>query len=230
MELLRSASLLILTAMIGSGAEAQAQAEDRWDLSLALASDYRSKGASKTGGRAGGAFGVERRLAADSYVGLSANSVRNSAGSDGQVNLSVGWRPRAFGLNWDIDSTHEIYPGSNTSGNDVVWQLSARASHEAGPLTTRMILQHQPDGFGDTGRNTFLAVDGAWRWRSRLAVVGGLGRREQDNSVDYTAWNGGLVFDMSDRLALEARYYATDQSDRGPNFEDRLVAALEVSF
>lgn len=199
-------------------------------MSLTAGTDYRSKGVSKTGGRPGGAVRLEQELPSGGFLGISANSIRNSAGSDVQLNLSVGWRPRAFGLKWNFNSTHEIYPGSETSGNDVVWQLTAGASRETGPLTTGVTLQHQPDGFGNTGRNTYLALDGAWRLRPRLAAVAGLGRREQEGSVDYTAWNAGLVFELSERVELEARYHATGQSQEGPNHQDRLVAAFEVEF
>lgn len=119
----------------GSGA-AGAQSQDPWSFSATLASDHRSKGASKTGGRPQAAVGAERALRSSGYLAGSASTIRNSAGSDAQIDLSAGWRPEAFGLAWELDSTHEFYPGSDASGNHIVWQLSLRASRKAGPVST----------------------------------------------------------------------------------------------
>lgn len=83
---------------------------------------------------------------------------------------------------------------------------------------------------GGTGANTYLALGAGWRLRPRLNAVAGLGRREQDGSVDYTAWNAGLVLRLIDGVALDARWYATDQDARGPNYQDRLAAALIFDF
>ena len=199
-------------------------------LSLTFASDYRSKGASKTGGRPQLAAGIERAVAGRAYLAASASNIRNSAGSDAQLNLSAGWRPEAFGLEWNLNSTHEIYPGSDTAENDVVWQLSAEAARKAGPLSAAVILQHQPDGFAATGANTYLALDAGWRVRPGLQAVAGLGRREQDDSVDYTAWNAGLVLRLSAEMALDARWHATNQDEEGPNYQDRFVAAVRTRF
>jgi uncharacterized protein (TIGR02001 family) len=222
------AALLAGALALSSGATAQTQ--DPWSASATLASDYRSKGVSKTGGRPGAAFELERALRSETYLGLSANSVRNSASSDAQINLGLGWRPEAFGLDWEFGSAHEFYPGSRTDGNDVVWQLSARVRREMGAVTLGVRVQHQPDGFGGTGANTYAALDGSWRLHARVEAVAGLGGREQENSVEYTAWNAGLILEMHERIALDVRWFATDQDAEGANHRDRLVTAVTLDF
>ena len=37
-----------------------------------------------------------------------------------------------------------------------------------------------------------------------------IGRREQDNSLDYTAWNAGVTYALTDNIDADLRYYATD--------------------
>ena len=223
-----AAALLAGAACVAGPAAAQGREPLGFDLTLAT--DHRSKGASKTGGRAQAALAYGRDLPADLRLGLRATNLRNSAGSDAQLDVSLAWRPEAAGVDWELELTREHYPGSDTQANTAVWQIGAEAARSFGPARGALLIQHQPNGFADTGANTYLAVEAGWRLRPGLQAVAGAGRRDQERSVSYSAWNAGLVLDVAEQAALDVRWHATDRDEAGPNFRDRLVGALRVSF
>ena len=66
-----------------------------------------------------------------------------------------------------------------------------------------------------------------------LLVVGAsaeIGRREQDNAPDYTAWNAGVTYALTDSLGLDVRYYDTNAAEFGEQYEDALVAEIAYAF
>ena len=62
------------------------------------------------------------------------------------------------------------------------------------------------------------------------AATASIGRREQDNSVDYTGWNAGFTYALTRRLEAEVRYHATDADLPGEQYADALVAGISVAF
>ena len=65
---------------------------------------------------------------------------------------------------------------------------------------------------------------------SLIARTAAIGRREQDNSLDYTAWNAGVTYALTDNLDADLRYYATDADVPGEQYADGLVAAITLAF
>ena len=57
-----------------------------------------------------------------------------------------------------------------------------------------------------------------------------VGRREQVNSRDYTAWNIGADVRLTDWASLDLRYYDTDVANPSAQYEDALVAVLNIGL
>ena len=69
-----------------------------------------------------------------------------------------------------------------------------------------------------------------WPLADRLQAAVTVGRREQDNAPDYTGWNAGLVYDLTETVELELGWHGTDIAEQGDQFERALVAAVLLSF
>ena len=57
-----------------------------------------------------------------------------------------------------------------------------------------------------------------------------VGRREQDNSIDYTGWNAGFTYKAADNLDLDLRWYDTDVSNPTDQYAGQLVAGATIKF
>ena len=101
---------------------------------------------------------------------------------------------------------------------------------EFGPADTRLRVEHSPDGLGSTGSWTW--VEGRVRWplAERLDAGVTVGRREQDNAPDYTGWNAGVAYALTEAASLDLRWHDTDAGAAGEQYEGALVAALTLSF
>ena len=54
--------------------------------------------------------------------------------------------------------------------------------------------------------------------------------RSADGGADYNAWNLGVKHNLSERWAIDARWYDTDSHALGDNYDGRLVGALSFNF
>ena len=50
------------------------------------------------------------------------------------------------------------------------------------------------------------------------------------SDLDYTTWNLGAAYQLTDTLALDLRYHDTDQHDFGDIYGARAVATLKATF
>ena len=61
-------------------------------------------------------------------------------------------------------------------------------------------------------------------------VIAAIGRREQDNSIDYTGYDIGLNYALTRNLEAELRWYGTDADVPGEQYADSLVAGVSFAF
>ena len=57
-----------------------------------------------------------------------------------------------------------------------------------------------------------------------------VGRREQNGAPDYTGWNAGVTYALTNALELDLSYYDTDAHTFGEQYEDALVAKVAYAF
>lgn len=201
-----------------------------WSFLAGAATDNRSKDASKSGGDPF-AFVAAEWESADGrfYFGPGAETIKSS-GSELEVELGGGFRPQVAGFDFDLNATHKWRLDSNPGVDDDAWEFTADMRRSIGPASGRVRLQHSPDGTGSTEAWTWYEARVGWDFTSRLQGTAAIGRREQDNSVDYTGWNAGVTYAFTDALEGEMRYHATDAEEFGEQYEDALVAGLSVAF
>lgn len=224
---LATAPLLILAST------AQAQAQDmpgRWSFSAGAASDNRSKDASKSDGDpfVWGAAEWE----SDSglfYVSPAAETIK-SGGSELEVELAGGVRPQWAGFDFDLNVAHKWRLDANPGYDANAWEFTADMKRSIGPASARLRLQHSPDGAGSVKAWTWVALRGGWDFTDKLNVSAEIGRREQDESVDYTGYNIGASYALTRNLEADLRWHGTNAKVPGEQYADALVAGISVSF
>jgi uncharacterized protein (TIGR02001 family) len=197
---------------------------------FAVGTDNRSKGASKSEGDPFGLAGIEWS-SSDFYVVAEGETVDHANGSQLEAEINAGWRPEAAGFAFDFNAAHKWYLDANPGTEDEAWEFTADVSRSlTDRVDARLRLQYSPDSAGSTRSWNWVEVRGRVEVHERVRVSAAIGRREQVNSRDYTAWNVGADFRINDHARLDLRWYDTDVANPSTQYEDALVAVLNLGF
>lgn len=217
-------------ALIAGPALAQDE-PDNWSVTFGGASDYRSKGTSKTMGDPYAFAQVEWQTDDQQfYVTGGVARVKQSIGAQGEADLTVGYRPEFAGFSFDVNAKYRIYPDANAGTDDDYWEFTADASRSIGPVSGRVRVQYSPDNSGGSHAFTWYEARVGYRITRQLRATAAIGQRDTEDSLDYTAWNVGATWRVEDHLDLDLRYYDTDREGFGAQYEDAVVGALTFNF
>ena len=203
-----------------------------WSFTLGSGTDNRSKDASKSQGDpyaygsadwegAGGLF----------YAGAGAETI-DSSGSTLQLETFIGVQPELAGFDLDLSVTRQWRIDADPGTDADNWEIAANVSRSFGKASGRLQLQTSPDGAGATGRWTWVEARVGWAFTDTLKGTAAVGRREQQDSVDYTGWNAGVTWAMTKALNLDLRWYDTnaDPGAAEDQYGSALVADLSYAF
>lgn len=234
--ILRTLTLAGVFAALASAAlvsPVRAQDAGSWSFGLGAATDNRSKAASKSDGD-GYVWGLAEWESASGFVyaGPAFETIRSSTGSDLELSLGAGIRPQFAGFDFDLNAAHKWQVDANPGQDDDAWEFTADAIRSIGPVEGRVRLQHSPDGMGTTKAWTWVELRAAWEISPRARLSAGVGRRDQDNSVDYTGWDAGATFALGRNLDLDVRWFDTDPhgAASGEQYDSAVVVGLSVYF
>ena len=223
-----AATALLVSA---SAASAQDGAGGNWSFAVGAGTDNRSKAVSKSDGDA--YVWGQAQWETDSgyfYAGPSFETIRSSSGSELELKASAGIRPEFAGFNFDLNTAYKHQVDAAPGYDADAWEFTADMKRSIGPASGRVRVQYSPDGTGSTEAWTWVAARVGWDFTPRLNASAEIGRREQDNSIDYTGWNAGFSYALTDRLEADLRYHATDVDLPGEQYADALVAEISLAF
>lgn len=220
------------TALLAAtGAVAQEPPSGAWSFVVGAATDNRSKDASKSDGDPFVWGEAEWRSASGLfYAGPSFETIRASTGSELELKASAGVRPQFAGFDLDFNAAWKHQVDADPGADDDSWEFTADASRSIGPASGRLRLQYSPDSTGSTEAWTWVEARVGWDFSDRLFGSAAVGRREQDNSIDYTGWNAGLTYAVTRTIEADLRYHATDADAPGEQYADALVAGISFAF
>lgn len=207
---------------------AHAQTPD-WQVTLGTATDSRSKMASKSEGKPFLAGTATATLDAFTFT-TAVETVQASTGADYEISTGLGYRRSIAGTDFTFNATHKFQPDADFGTDNTAWEFTADAQRAFGPIKTRLRLQYSPDGTGTTNAWTYVEVQGSLHLTTDLTASAALGRREQDNSLDYTGAHVGVTYALTPRLTADVRYVATDSPDPGPQYADTFVIGFTYTL
>ncbi len=225
----------LLLALIAAPARAQeatpsAPARGDWAFAFGAATDNRSKDVSKSGNDPFVYAGAEW-TSADGlfYAGPSIETI-DAGGSDAELELAAGFRPEVAGFDLDLKAAYKNRLGADAGYDDDTWEFTGNVRRSIGPAKARLQLQYSPDAAGSTRAFTWIEGRLGWDFTDKLEGTVAVGRREQDNSVDYTGWNAGVTYTVRRDVELDLRWYDTDAGEFGEQYEGALVAGVNFYF
>lgn len=231
--MIKTVALASLLAALASPVLAQEAPEPRgqWGFLLGAATDNRSKGVSKSD-KAPYVYGVAEWSDNADFLYLESGfeTIDSSTGSNLELAAGVGVRPQVMGFDLDLNLTRKWMVDAAAGQDHSAWEMTADVSRSIGPAEALVRVQHSPNGTGSTEAWTWYEARLGWDFDDRLAVSGSIGKREQELSVDYSAWDVGVTYALTRAIQADLRWYDTDADTQGRQYEDALVLDLSIAF
>lgn len=218
-----------IAALVVIGAAGAARSQEVAG-NVALTSDYVFRGVSQTQENPEISAGVDATFGSF-YAGGWASNVDFSDDTDAEVDLYGGWRSELSGWAVDLGGVAYLYAGQPDGADYDYVELKAAASRAVGPATLGVAAYWSPDFFGASeDEATYLEANAAFSPAERWTLSGAVGRQWVSSDLDYTTWNAGTAFALTDNLSLDVRYHDTDHHDFGDAYGARAVASLKATF
>ena len=216
-------------ALLFAAGSASAQSRDiDVAFNVAATSDYVFRGFSQTGEDPAIQGGVDL-TSGSFYGGAWASNVDFGDDTDAEVDLYGGYRTEAGGFALDFGVIGYLYVGEPDGADYNYAEFKAAASRAVGPATFGAAVYYSPDFFGIDDEATYAEVNAAFSPADKWTISGAVGKQWLNVTDDYTTWNAGVGYALTDKVGLDVRYYDTDV-DGVPGAEDRIVGAIKLAF
>ena len=219
------AATALAFALVCGPVSAQDRPEIAWNVGVA--SDYVFRGYSQTDGNAQVFGGVDAKLG-NFYVGSWVSNVDFGDGTDVEVDLYGGYSSEIEGFEVNFGFAGYFYPSKPDGSGYDYGELKADISRAIGPVSLGTSLTWTPDYFGDDEAATYVEANVAFALADGWKVSGAVGYQALDVSGDYSTWNLGVGYSLTETVLIDVRYSDTDLDD--PLADGRVFASLKVDF
>lgn len=228
-------ALLGAAASLAMGGSALAQ-ENAVDVSfnVGVASDYVFRGISQTD-EGVQVFGGADVTSGILYAGVWASNVDFLDSTDAEVDFYAGVRPTAGPVALDFGAIYYAYIDEPSGADYNYWEFKAAGSIPAGPATLGAALFYSPDFTGAAfDEGLYYEVNAAIPLSDKATLSAAIGHQDINvdfgGDVDYTTWNVGLGYAITENVGLDIRYWDTDDEPFGDISEERVVASLKLTL
>ena len=226
----------VAAASLGLAGAAQAQDDEQFSLAfnLGAATEYVFRGFSQTDEDPQVFGGVDATIGSIGYAGVWVSNVDFLDSTDFEFDIYGGIKPTLGAVTFDIGGIYYGYADQPSGADYDYFEAKVAASIPVGPGTLGAALFYSPDFFGVADDAIYYEVNGAVTIpETKFSISGALGYQEQDGGLDYTTWNVGVGFALTDNIGLDVRYFDTDASDNAdpPGYGDgRIVGGIKLVF
>lgn len=222
---------LALSVAVGAlRAEAQEATTPSFAFNLGANTDYVFRGVSQTDEDPSVFGGVDATLGL-AYAGVWLSNVDFGNGTDFEYDLYAGIKPQAGPVTFDLGVLYYGYADSPSGSDQNYWEGKVAVSVPAGPATLGVAVYYSPDFFGGTGDAVYYEANAAVAIpETKFTVSGALGHQQVKSPADYTTWNVGVAYQLTDNVGLDLRYVDTDEHRLGAIYDSRVVGGLKLTF
>jgi uncharacterized protein (TIGR02001 family) len=217
-----------LAALVGTFHAVPANAQEL-EGQIGVATQYVGKGVGKSA-EDPSVFGSAEVSSGAFYASVFASTAELSQGSDAEIISAIGYRPEVAGFDLDLAVINRDLPGTRAGVDGNYMEYQADVSRKLGRISTRLRFNYTPDGFAGTQEAWWIEAQGAVALHENTKASAAIASRTADGGAEYVAWNAGVKHKLTDRVALDVRWFDTDGHSYGEAYEGRLVGALSVSF
>nr|WP_314436954.1 TorF family putative porin [uncultured Brevundimonas sp.] len=222
-HVLLAASAVATALALGSAAPVLAQDVA---FNIGATNNYVFRGITQTDEKFAVQGGLDFATDGGFYAGAWASNVDFKDGTDAEIDLYGGYKTEAAGFALDFGVVAYSYVGAPSGVSYNNYELKVGASRAFGPATLGAVVYYSPDSWGVENESVYAELNGAYTVSDKISVSGAVGRQTFDPGSDYTTWNLGGTYALTDKLGLDLRYYDTNLS----GYDDAFVVALKATF
>jgi uncharacterized protein (TIGR02001 family) len=222
-------SSLWLVCPLSQASAADVATEPQFTYGVTVASNYIFRGVSQTENDPA-VFGSARVSYDQFYAGAGIENVDFHNSTDAEYDLSGGWTPVLADFKFDLGIIRYGYINQPAHTHIDTVDFKGVVSHGFGPMTFGAAVYYTPDFFGSGHDGIYVEGRASYAITESLSVGGALGRQTVDAGVDHTTWNAGLNYAITKNIALDARYYDTNEHGLGRVYGSHFVAAIIGTF
>jgi len=208
---------------------AAAQEAMSFEFNLGVASDYVFRGVSQTD-EDPQVFGGADVSAGQFYAGVWGSNVDFGDSTDAEFDLYAGFTPTLGLVSLDLGVLYYGYIDQPSGADLDYFELKAAGSIPLGPATLGAQAYYSPNYYAGVDNAFYYEINGSFSPTVKLSFSGALGRQEVSGAGDYTTWNVGAGYALTDHLSLDLRYHDTDEHSLGKIYGSRAVVSLKASF
>ncbi len=198
--------------------------------SAGVSSDYIYRGVSQTMENPQVYGAVDLAIGKIGYAGVWASNIDFGDGTDAEIDVYGGIRPKLGNVTFDLGLIYAAYLGQpeGTHGNFVEAKIAASTAF--GAATLGASINYSPEFYGKTGEAFYYEITGSVPIAGTGLTIGGaLGRQTVHKSPSYTTWNAGASYPLK-KITLDLRYYDTKGDKFGNISKARVVAGAKLTF
>lgn len=220
---------LALCAVAALTLAGPAAAQDGFSFNLGVASDYVFRGVSQTDENPQ-VFGGADVSMGDFYAGVWASNVDFNDSTDAEFDLYAGFTPTLGLVSLDLGVLYYGYIDQPSGADLDYFEFKAAGSIPLGPATLGAQAYYSPNYYAGVDNAFYYEINGSFSPTLKLSFSGALGRQEVSGAGDYTTWNLGAGYALTEHLSLDLRYHDTDEGGLGDIYGERVVVSLKASF
>ncbi|OYW80642.1 MAG: hypothetical protein B7Z26_06155 [Asticcacaulis sp. 32-58-5] len=222
-------SLLAAATALGLVFAGGAMAEGALSYNIAVTNDYVWRGVSQTGRQEAVQGGIDYTNGIF-YAGAWASNVDfGDNETDLEVDVYAGVKPTYKDFSFDFGGVYYGYPNQPDDTNLSFGELKAAVSHPIGAGAIGAAAYYSMD-FRGAGESLYSELNASYPITEKLSVSGAMGKQYVEDGSDWTAWNLGAGYALTEALSVDVRYWDTGDHDLGSNFKDRIAVTLKAAF
>jgi uncharacterized protein (TIGR02001 family) len=216
---------------VGGVAHAEDAKPFAFTFNVGAATDYVFRGVSQTDENPQIFGGVDATIGSIGYAGLWASNVDFNNGTNMEYDLYAGIKPALGPVTLDLGVIRYGYTNQPSGPDENYWEGKVAASAPFGPATFGAAVYYSDDFFGETGPATYYEINGSSTIpNTKFSVSGAVGRQQVKGPFDYSTWNLGVGYAVTDHFGLDLRYLDTDEHGFGDIYDSRVVLGLKATF